>query len=30
VLMPPDEYAKEFERLMIDLARTEREIKRRR
>lgn len=29
VLMTPDEYAKEFERLMIELARTNREIKRR-
>lgn len=30
VLMTPDEYDKEFERLMIELARTSREIKRRR
>jgi len=29
VLMTPDEYAKEFERLMIELARTTREIRRR-
>lgn len=29
VLMTPDEYAKEFERLMIDLARTERQIRQR-
>jgi hypothetical protein len=26
--MPADEYAKEFERLMIDLARVSREIRR--
>jgi hypothetical protein len=28
VLMPPDEYAREFERVMIDLARVSREIRR--
>jgi hypothetical protein len=28
MLMPPDEYAKEFERVMIDLARVSREIRR--
>lgn len=28
-LMPPDEYAREFERVMIDLARVSRDIRRR-